>query len=74
MRPPGTAETLDWLRALDRLGVVELTEPTVRATLSTVLKDAADVRGFDPAAVLGDGTALGDGAVLAEGADREPGS
>lgn len=74
VRPPGTAETLDWLRALDRLGVVELTETTVRATLSTVLKDAADVRGFDPAAVLGDDTALGDGAVLTEGADREPGS
>lgn len=45
-KPPGTAETIDWLRALSALGVEELHQPAARAALSAVLKDADDVARF----------------------------
>ena len=41
-KPPGTAEAIDWLRALHALGLDELDEPSIAATLSAVLKDADD--------------------------------
>ena len=47
-KPPGVAETIDWANALGRLGVTELSEETVEATLGTVLKyreDQERVRG-----------------------------
>ena len=37
-KPPGVAETIDWATALGRLGVRELDESMVEATLGTVLK------------------------------------
>ncbi|UZD62197.1 AAA family ATPase [Brevibacterium sp. JSBI002] len=46
IKPPGTAETIDWLRALHSLGLEELDEPSAAATLSAVLKEADDL---DPA-------------------------
>jgi MoxR-like ATPase len=41
-KPPGVAETIDWARALGRLGVTRLDEATVTATLGTVLKYRED--------------------------------
>jgi MoxR-like ATPase len=46
-KPPGVAETIDWAVSLGVLGRAELSEPTVLATLGTVLKyreDAERVR------------------------------
>ena len=37
-KPPGVAETIDWATALARLGVRELDDSVVAATLGTVLK------------------------------------
>jgi MoxR-like ATPase len=37
-KPPSIAETLDWARALVRLGVKELDTPSIRSTLSVLLK------------------------------------
>jgi MoxR-like ATPase len=41
-KPPGVAETIDWTQALGALGVTELDERTVAATLGTVLKYRED--------------------------------
>jgi MoxR-like ATPase len=41
-KPPGVAETIDWATALGALGVSELTERTVLASLGTVLKYRED--------------------------------
>lgn len=41
-KPPGVAETIDWATALGRLGVNQLDEATVAATLGTVLKYRED--------------------------------
>jgi MoxR-like ATPase len=41
-KPPSIAETLDWARALVRLGVQELDHATVRATLGLLLKHDED--------------------------------
>jgi hypothetical protein len=41
-KPPGVAETIDWASALGRLGVSELDERSVAATLGTVLKYRED--------------------------------
>jgi MoxR-like ATPase len=41
-KPPGVAETIDWAQALGALGVTELDERTVEATLGTVLKYRED--------------------------------
>jgi MoxR-like ATPase len=41
-KPPGVAETIDWAQALAALGVSELDERTVEATLGTVLKYRED--------------------------------
>ena len=41
-KPPGVAETIDWATALGRLGLSELTEASVNATLGTVLKYRED--------------------------------
>ena len=41
-KPPGVAETIDWATALGQLGVSELDEATVTATLGTVLKYRED--------------------------------
>ena len=40
--PPGVAETIDWAMSLALLGVADLDESTVRATLGTVLKYRED--------------------------------
>ena len=47
LKPPGVAETLDWARALERLGATELDLATASATLGAVVKyrdDAERVR------------------------------
>ncbi len=41
-KPPGVAETIDWATALALLGVTDLDEDTVVATLGTVLKYRED--------------------------------
>lgn len=43
LKPPGTAEAIDWLRALHTLGLGELDDPAIAATISAVLKDADDL-------------------------------
>lgn len=42
VKPPGVAETLDWLRALAALGVCELDDASARRTLGAVVKDRDD--------------------------------
>jgi MoxR-like ATPase len=41
-KPPGIAEAIDWLAALDLLGIAELDEPAVQRTLGSVLKYRED--------------------------------
>ena len=41
-KPPGVAETIDWAAALGRLGVSQLDERSVAATLGAVLKYRED--------------------------------
>jgi MoxR-like ATPase len=51
-KPPSIAETLDWARALVRLGVKELDAPAVRAALGVLIKhedDRAKVESKGPA-------------------------
>jgi MoxR-like ATPase len=42
VKPPGVAETLDWARALDRLGTTQLDIETAAATLGAVVKYRED--------------------------------
>jgi MoxR-like ATPase len=42
VKPPGVAETLDWARALDRLGTKQLDVETAAATLGAVVKYRED--------------------------------
>ncbi|MCU1391871.1 MAG: coxD [Ilumatobacteraceae bacterium] len=42
-KPPGVAETIDWATALGRLGLTQLSEASVNATLGAVLKYREDV-------------------------------
>jgi MoxR-like ATPase len=52
-KPPSIAETLDWARALMRLGVKELDTPAIRSTLGVLLKHEDDrARVEDKAASL----------------------
>ncbi len=41
-KPPGIAEAIDWLRALELLGISELDEATIDRTLGSVLKYSED--------------------------------
>ncbi|WP_210635202.1 AAA family ATPase [Streptomyces sp. GESEQ-13] len=55
VKPPGVAETIDWVRALDALGASEVDASLATATLGSVLKyreDADRARVLDFAAVL----------------------
>ncbi|ANH94801.1 ATPase [Streptomyces sp. SAT1] len=55
LKPPGVAETLDWVRALDALGADEAGAELAMATLGSVLKyreDTDRARGLDFAAIL----------------------
>ena len=45
-KTPGIAETLDWARAMEELGVESLDPETVRATLGCLLKDRHDLERF----------------------------
>jgi MoxR-like ATPase len=42
-KPPGVAETIDWATALGRLGLTEMTEEYVNATLGAVIKYREDL-------------------------------
>ena len=42
-KPPGVAETIDWVRTLDLLGDSELDPPVLRDTLGSVVKDRDDL-------------------------------
>jgi MoxR-like ATPase len=42
LKPPGVAETLDWVRALQRLGSTELDLATAAATLGAIVKYRED--------------------------------
>jgi MoxR-like ATPase len=42
-KPPGVAETIDWVRTLDVLGESELTPATVEDTLGAVVKERDDL-------------------------------
>ena len=42
-KPPGVAETIDWVRTLDVLGETELTQETAGDTLGAVVKDRDDL-------------------------------
>jgi MoxR-like ATPase len=42
-KPPGVAETIDWVRTLDVLGETELTRETAGDTLGAVVKDRDDL-------------------------------
>ena len=42
-KPPGVAETIDWVRTLDVLGETELTQETAADTLGAVVKDRDDL-------------------------------
>ncbi len=42
VKPPGVAETLDWLRALSALGLAVLDDASARRTLGAVVKDRDD--------------------------------
>jgi len=42
-KPPGVAETIDWVRTLDVLGVTELDAATVDDTLGAVVKERDDL-------------------------------
>ncbi|SCD60281.1 MoxR-like ATPase [Streptomyces sp. di188] len=55
VKPPGVAETIDWVRALDALGASEVDPSLATATLGSVLKyreDAERARGLDFTALL----------------------
>jgi len=55
MKPPGVAETIDWVRALAALGATELDAEAAEATLGAVLKlhdDFTAVRGAGVADIL----------------------
>ena len=41
-KPPGIAEAIDWLRALEMLGIVELDAEALERTLGSVLKYGDD--------------------------------
>jgi MoxR-like ATPase len=41
-KPPSIAETLDWTRALVRMGIAELNTPAIRSTLGVLLKHEDD--------------------------------
>ena len=43
LKPPGIAETLDWVEALVHLGVRELETPEVQQTLGVLLKNQEDI-------------------------------
>lgn len=43
VKPPGVAETLDWVQALVRLGLEELDEVAAHLTLGTVVKERDDL-------------------------------
>ena len=42
-KPPGVAETIDWVTALDAVGATDLTEQDAADTLGAVLKDRDDL-------------------------------
>jgi MoxR-like ATPase len=42
-KPPGVAETIDWVRALDVIGATELDAATVEDTLGAVVKERDDL-------------------------------
>jgi MoxR-like ATPase len=52
-KPPGLAETIDWVRALSALGRKELDVENVEATLGTLLKYHEDLLAIRDEALAG---------------------
>ena len=53
LKKPSIAETLDWISALDALGVRELTPESLRSTAGFLLKENEDIRTMEKMNVLG---------------------
>lgn len=53
MKKPSIAETLDWVSALDALGIRELTPESLRSTAGFVLKEKEDIQNLDNMNLLG---------------------
>ena len=53
MKKPSIAETLDWVSALDALGIRELTPESLRSTAGFVLKEKEDIQNLDKMNLLG---------------------
>ena len=53
MKKPSIAETLDWVSALDALGIRELTPESLRSTAGFVLKEKEDIQNLDKLNLLG---------------------
>ncbi|MGA4670741.1 AAA family ATPase [Propionibacteriaceae bacterium Y1923] len=57
VKPPGLAETIDWVRALTLLGVDDLADPLAELTLPAVVKHAEDLDRAVLADLVGSGVA-----------------
>ena len=53
LKKPSIAETLDWISALDALGIRELTPESLRSTAGFLLKENEDIRTMEKMNVLG---------------------
>ena len=53
LKKPSIAETLDWISALDALGIRELTPQTLRSTAGFLLKENEDFETMEKMNVLG---------------------
>ena len=53
LKKPSIAETLDWVSALDALGIRELTPESLRSTAGFILKEREDIQELEKLNVLG---------------------
>ena len=53
LKKPSIAETLDWVSALDALGIRELTPESLRSTAGFILKEREDVQSMEKMNLLG---------------------
>ena len=53
VKKPSIAETLDWISALNALGIRELTPQTLRSTAGFLLKENEDIESMEKMNLLG---------------------